>query len=290
MTYRQGMTLGVTAAVIWSLMPLLIRLIGEATPWQVLFYRSAGAVPLLLAVILAKGDGLRPVIAAGRPGMVGGIALVVASAGAIIGIQATTVANAVFLFSVAPLLTAILAFAVLGEPVRPRTWAALALAAIGVFVMVREGLALGAGFGNLAAIASAAGFAVFTIALRWGHMPDMVPAVLIGSVLSMAVSAAAILAGGDGFALPLPSVLIALAMGAAVFAAGLILFTIASRAVPASELGLVGLVEVTLGPIWVWLLLGETASAATLAGGAILLAALAFNTLGGAAPARAGNA
>ena len=40
--------------------------------------------------------------------------------------------------------------------------------------------------------------------------------------------------------------------------------------------------EVVLGPVWVWLVLGETAPPNTLIGGTILLTAIAGNALSGA--------
>jgi drug/metabolite transporter, DME family len=45
---------------------------------------------------------------------------------------------------------------------------------------------------------------------------------------------------------------------------GMVLYTLGSRVIPAAELTLLSLIEVLLAPIWVWLALGETASAATL--------------------------
>jgi hypothetical protein len=53
--------------------------------------------------------------------------------------------------------------------------------------------------------------------------------------------------------------------------AGLILYTLGSRSLPAAELALLSLAEVLLGPLWVWLFLGETASLNTLIGGMVLL-------------------
>jgi drug/metabolite transporter (DMT)-like permease len=52
--------------------------------------------------------------------------------------------------------------------------------------------------------------------------------------------------------------------------------------VPAVELTLLSLAEVLLGPVWVWLVFGETAGRATLIGGAILLIAIMGNALSGA--------
>lgn len=283
MSYRGGVALVLAAAVMWSLMGLAIRALGDAGTWQVLFYRSLGLVPVLFAVIWHRSGGhpVARIRAIGWPGLVGGSGLVLAFAGAIHAIQATTVANAVFLFAAAPLMTAVMARGLLKEPVRPATWAAIALAGVGMFVMVREGLAIGAGWGNLAALLSSAGFAAFTIALRWGRLADMLPAVLIGGVLSAVVAAGVIALSGDGFALPLRSVALAMLMGAALLGFGMAIYTAGSRVVAAAELGLLSMAEVMLAPLWVWLVLDEGASAGTLLGGAILLAAIALNAATG---------
>ena len=61
--------------------------------------------------------------------------------------------------------------------------------------------------------------------------------------------------------------------------AGLAIYTVGSKVVPAAELALLSMTEVLLGPFWVWLFLGETASVYTLIGGVILLLAIAGNAL-----------
>ncbi len=282
-TYRQGVALIIAAGILWSLMGLLIRLVGDATTWQVLFYRSLGMIPVLLIALTVRTGGhpLASVARSGMTGLIGGISLIGAFAGAIFAIQSTTVANAVFLFSVTPLLSALLGWLVLGERVRPTTWIAIAIALAGIFLMVREGLSLGAGWGNLAALFSAACFAVFTVLTRWRNMPDATPAILIGAVLSAAVAAVMIGLRSDGFALPPQSILIAMCMGAVILGLGLSIFALGGRVVPAAEMSLLALLEVLLGPVWVWLVLGETTTSATLVGGAVVLAALVFNTLAG---------
>jgi len=47
------------------------------------------------------------------------------------------------------------------------------------------------------------------------------------------------------------------------------------------EIALLGLLEVVLGPIWVWIGVGEAPSASTLQGGALVLFALLLNELAG---------
>lgn len=281
--YRSGLLLVLAAGVCWSTIGLGIRLIEVATVWQILFYRSIALGLLLLVTITLRSRGrpIRSIRAAGPSGLVGGIALVFAFAGGIIAIQTTTVANAMLLFATAPFMTAILGLAVLREAVRKATWIAMIVSLVGVAIMVTGGVALGNWLGNVAALLSALGFAVFTITLRWRQSDDTLPAVLLGAVFAIFTSGTICVATGLPFVLPTLDLGIALAMGFFQVGAGLILYSLGSKAVPAGELALLSMIEVLLGPIWVWLFLGETASLSTLGGGAILLVALAGNAVSG---------
>ena len=57
------------------------------------------------------------------------------------------------------------------------------------------------------------------------------------------------------------------------------LFTLASRHVPAAELTLIGMSEMAIGPLWVWLAFNETPTALSLTGGVIVIGALVGWTL-----------
>ncbi|MGB8815219.1 MAG: DMT family transporter [Paracoccaceae bacterium] len=284
MKYSTGAILVVLAGVLWSAMGLSIRQLDAAGTWAVLFWRSVGMVPVLFGFIAWRSGGhpLQRLRRVGVAGVIGGLGLVFAFAGAIYAIQATTVANAVFLFAASPFLAAILGWILLREQVRLATWVAIGVAGVGMFIMVREGLAVGAMAGNIAALLSALGFAAFTITLRWGRLEDMMPAVVLGGVFSMAVAAIVLGVQGQGLAVSVHDGAIAMAMGAFQLATGMALYTLGSRVIPAAELTLLSMVEVLLAPIWVWLLMGETASVGTFIGGAVLMAAVAGNALSGA--------
>ncbi len=287
-SHRLGMALVLAAGVVWSLNGLVLRMVGDAGTWQVLFYRSIGMVPVLFLWV-ALGSGGQPFRAlrgTGWAGVIGGLGLVFAFAGAIYSMQATSIANAVFLFAAAPLITAVMARPILGERVRPVTWAAIAIAVLGIFLMVKEGLALGAGIGSAAALASAAGFSAFTLTLRRAHLSDMTPAVLIGASLAIIVAAAVIWGQGESYALPMQATALSLLMGAITITGGMALFTTGARVIPAAESGLLALIEVMLAPVWVWAFWNETTSRDTLIGGAVLLAAIVLNSLGTSRPAR----
>jgi drug/metabolite transporter (DMT)-like permease len=284
MTYGRGVALVLMAGSLWSLMGLGLRQIEAATVWQILFWRSVGMVPVLLAVIWWTSGG-RPFTAirdVGVAGALGGLSLVLAFAGAIYAIQTTTIANAVFLFSASPFVAAVLGWILLGERVRPWTWAAIALAAFGMYLMVREGMAMGALAGNIAALLSAVGFGAFSVALRWGKVGDTLPVALLGGVFSILAAGLVLALRGEPVAPSGWDIGVSFAIGAVILALGMVVYTAASKAVPAAELTLLSLIEVLLGPLWVWLVLGETASTATFVGGGVLLAAVALNAVIGA--------
>jgi len=282
-SYPVGVALVLMAGVFWSSMGLGIRMIEQANVWQILFYRSI-ALACFLFCIISFRSGYRPLRAiknAGIAGAIGAAGLVFAFAGGIYSIQTTTVANAMFLFATAPFLAAVAGWLVLREPVRRATWVAMVFAMAGVAIMVINGFAAGRMVGNISAMLSACGFAVFTIALRWGKLEDMMPAVFLAGIFALTTAGLVCGASGYSFTLPLNDVLIATAMGVFQVGMGLVIYTIGSRVVPAGELALLTMTEVLLGPLWVWLFVGETVSFYTLLGGGILLLALAGNALSG---------
>ncbi|WP_135506231.1 DMT family transporter [Roseovarius aestuariivivens] len=280
---RTGLLFVFAAGVLWSTVGIGIRLIEDAVVWQILLYRSLSLSAFLYVVLRWRSDvpPLRQVQRLGLPAVFGGISLVAAYSGGIYAIQATSVANAMLLFATAPFMAAVLGWIVLREPVRRATWIAIAVAIGGIAIMVVDksgGVAL---LGSLAALGSALGFAVFTVALRWGKSGDMLPAVFLSGIFAIFITLGFCLVLGLPVLLTARDAGIALAMGVFQVGAGLILYTLGSKSLPAAELALLSLAEVLLGPLWVWLFLGETASAFTLAGGAILLAAIAGNALSG---------
>jgi DME family drug/metabolite transporter len=264
--HRFGVLFVFAAGVLWSTVGLGIRLIEDAVVWQILLYRSASLSVLLYVFI---------------PAAIAGLSLVAAYSGGIYAIQATSVANAMLLFATAPFMAAVLGWIVLRERVRPATWVAIAVAIAGIAIMVADksgGVALK---GSLAALGSAFGFAVFTVSLRWGKSGEMLPSVFLSGLFGIIVTSGICLFLDLSLVLSVRDGGIAMGMGVFQVGAGLILYTLGSRSLPAAELALLSLAEVLLGPLWVWLFIGETATLNTLTGGAVLLAAIAGNALSG---------
>ena len=282
---RRGLIFVFMAGVLWSTVGLGIRMIDEATVWQILLYRSI-SLSLFLAMVIylrSRENLFRVVKAAGLPGCIAGLALVGAYSGGIYGIQSTSVANAMLLFASAPFMAAILGWIFLREKVRKATWVAILFAIVGIGIMVQDKTQGGAALlGNLAALGSAFGFAVFTVALRWGRSGDMLPAVFLSGIFAIFITSSICLLSGLSFQISVNDTSIAMGMGVFQVGAGLVLYTLGSKTLPAAELTLLSLAEVLLGPLWVYLFLSEVATLNTLLGGLVLLLAIAGNAISGA--------
>jgi DME family drug/metabolite transporter len=283
LTYFNGVLLVLMAGVFWSTMGIGIRNIEAANVWQILLYRSF-SLSVFLFILIAFRSGFKPIKAikkAGVAGIIGSWGLVVAFSGGVYAIQTTTVANAMFLFASAPFFAAILGWFILRESVRKITWIATAVAAMGIAVMVIGSFSVGHMVGNISALLAAVGFSIFTIALRWGKLADMLPAVFLAGIFATVTSATICYFVEFNFVLSANDASITLAMGVFQVGAGLAIYTIGSKVVPAAELTLLSMTEVLLGPLWVWIFVGETVTSNTLIGGVILLMAIAWNALTG---------
>ena len=282
-THKHGLLFVFAAGILWSTVGLGIRMIEDAVVWQILLYRSI-SMSLFLYMVIRLRSGESPFLQIrriGLPAVVAGLSLVAAYSGGIYAIQNTSVANAMLLFATAPFMAAVLGWLVLREPVRAATWIAIAVALGGILIMVSDKTGDVAVQGSLAALGSALGFAVFTVALRWGRSGEMLPSVFLSGLFAIVITFGICQILELSVVLSLQDGGVAMGMGVFQVGAGLILYTLGSRSLPAAELTLLSLAEVLLGPLWVWLFLNETARLNTLVGGAVLLIAIAGNAVSG---------
>jgi len=271
--YLKGLVFVFCAGIFWSTQGLAVRLIEAADAWQILFYRSLALSAVLAAAIVVR-NGKRTLTAiqeTGAGGLLGGLSLVFAYAAGIIAMQQTSIASAVLLFATAPFFAAILGLVLLSERVRRATWIAMIVALGGIIVMQGGTSSGGQIAGNLFAMGSAFGFAVFTIVLRWRKQNDMMPTVFLSGIFSVVICGVIISANGTGLRISNADMTIALLMGVFQSGAGLVLYTIGARTVPAVQLTLLPLVEIVLAPVWVALVVSEYPSSTVFLGGAVVL-------------------
>ena len=282
---RRGiaLVLMVIAPMLWSIAGVFTRHAAHAAGFELVFWRSLFA-GLLVAAALGfwQGrDAFRSVAAAGLPGLVSGAMWAAMFTAFMLALTLTSTARVLVAQSVSPLITALAAWWFLREPVSRATWIAILVACSGMAAMFQQGLAggePGALAGTLVALCVPLVAAVNVVVLRRsGGQIDLVPAVMTGAFLSALVSLP--------LALPLQAdardIGILAVLG--VFQLGIpcILYVIASRSLSAPELALLALIEVLLGPLWAWWGANEIPGGGTLAGGALVLVALAGNQIAG---------
>jgi drug/metabolite transporter (DMT)-like permease len=240
-------------------------------------------VPILLFFVGVKtrNNPFKSLANLRLPSFIGALCLVGAYLGGIYAYQTTTIANAAFLFAAAPFFTAVFAWPILKEPVRNGTWWAILFALIGVIIMVREGLALGALSGNISALGSAIGFAGFTIALRWNKETDVLPMVILGGILAIFITGLILVFSGTGFSINTNDILLTVVVAASILGCGMVCYTIGSRVVTATDLALLAMVEVALAPLWGFILINEPLGINNLIGGLLIIGSLVFNALTG---------
>lgn len=275
-THLRGIALVVGAALLWSTGGLVVRSLETTDTWTIVFWRSATASLFLLLYMSMRNGRHVPALFLhmGWPGWIVGLSYTWASISLIIALAHTSVAKALIILSCGPILAALLGRIVLGERVSWLSWLAIFASAGGITLMVSDSYGHGSIIGDLAAFGIAVAQAIAVVTMRRHRDIQMMPAMLVATSLAALI------------ALPLAGTLMVSAMdavlltffGAGQLGLGLAMFSIGAPLIPAAQAALLNVVEPILGPLWVWLALGERPSEAALLGGAIVLAALAVHT------------
>lgn len=273
---REGRLAILLAAVAWSTAGLGQRGLDASAVTQVAGRAFFAALALFALVLAMERRGtMRAFLGMGRSGLAMTVFLAISSGAFLLALNHTSVANVLFMQAAAPMLAALLGWVLISEPVDARTWAALLLAGAGVAVMAAGSLDAAIAAVGLPLLMTAS-FAVVIVIARHRRDVSMMPATCASQVLVVVVCAPFVtlgsVSGGDWAILA--------ALGVGQMGLGLAFLTIGARLIPPAQVALISLLEVVLGPLWVWLAYDERPSAATLAGGAIVVAAVVVQTVG----------
>jgi drug/metabolite transporter (DMT)-like permease len=259
------------AAVAWSTAGILQRELSVDIPTQLAGRAFFAVVGLLAYITVAERGALaRAFRAVGRAGLAIAGLMATSSGSFIIALNHSSVANILFMQALAPVLAAVLGMAV-GEPVLRRTWVAMAIAIAGVAVMV-GGPSRPSGLGLALSLLMTTSFAATLVITRHKRDVSMAPATCLSQVIVLLIAAPL---ASPGSASGRDAALM-VALGIGQIGLGLVFLTIGGRLIPAAEVALITLLEVVLGPLWVWIFLSEQPGVATLVGGAIVLGAVAI--------------
>ena len=279
---REGRLAILLAAVAWSTAGLGQRGLDASAVTQVAGRAFFAALALFALVLAMERRGtLSAFLGMGRSGLAMTVFLAISSGAFLLALNHTSVANVLFMQAAAPMMAALLGWVLISEPVDGRTWAALLLAGAGVAVMAAGSLDAGIAAVGLPLLMTAS-FAVVIVIARHRRDVSMMPATCASQVLVVVVCAPFVTLGsvsGSDWA-------ILAALGVGQMGLGLAFLTIGARLIPPAQVALISLLEVVLGPLWVWLAYGERPSSATLVGGAIVVAAVVVQAV---APMPAGR-
>jgi drug/metabolite transporter (DMT)-like permease len=268
-TAQRGRLFVALAAVAWSSAGLFQRELSVSTATQVAGRAVFAAVGLLAYVGLSERRGVVQAFRAiGRGGIAIVILLALSSGSFLVALNHASVANVLFFQALAPILAAAMG-SFLGDRVSRSTWLAMGIAVAGVAVMVGgpgRPSVLGQGLSLVVSVS----FAATLVITRHRRDVSMAPATCLSQLLVLLVAVPFVAPGAAG---TLDLVLLA-ALGITQIGLGFVFLTIGGRLIPAGEVALITLLEIVLGPLWVWVFLSERPPTATLVGGAIVLGAV----------------
>ncbi|MGR3983847.1 MAG: DMT family transporter [Gammaproteobacteria bacterium] len=281
-----AMALTVLSSVVISFGGLLLRSMEAALPWQINFYRSAALLGVVSVFIFLRfrREFFSVIYNIGMPGLIGGILLGCAGMTFLQALVSTTIANTMFILGAIPFFAALIARIVLKETLSRATILTMLMAMSGLTLMVFKGVAVGAGAGNGFALLTALLFALYTVILRSRRQREMLPTLMVSALCILAVSA--VVQAGD-LAISPRDMILSFIWGGALSGVAHWLFIYAARHLAAAEVTLFMMLEFALSPLWVWLVINERPSRWTLAGGALIILAVAVRALAELPGARA---
>ena len=270
------------AGLFWSFGPLVVRYIDYAQliPWQYLFFRGS-VIFLVLNIYLFLAEGLKftkNYNKIGLSGLIGGVSLGIANISFILSITTTTAAVTMMMLATQPFVAAILAYIFLREKISRTTLISIIIAAGGIIFMSLDSKGEGSLFGLINGLLSSLGFAGFTVSLRWRKKTPKFTTVAIAGIFCAAVAILVLIFNDNNIFISVKNSSLSALHGFLV-CSGLILFSIKSKDLPATDLTLLSLTEVLGGIFWVWLpIFGikEVPTVKTLIGGGIITSAIIF--------------
>jgi drug/metabolite transporter (DMT)-like permease len=306
LTHNQALWGMVLAPFLWGTAGVVTRQLESAEGFEVTFWRSffAGVSLVFLLPLVRwldgsasrfKGQGIVMqwwgVTWRSKSFWISGVCWSVMFTAFMLALLMTSVAHVLVLLAVGPLLTAVLGRIVLKQRLPNRTWLAVAAAVLGIVYMFgsqwlasladpqldTKRLVWGTLIALTVPIAGAINWIVVQRSALKGQSVDLVPAVMVGGLLS------AIYTGPTAAPFGASAIDMAWLAGLGVFqlAVPCVLSVFCARVLKAAEVSLLAQLEVIFGIGLVWWLASEVPAIQVLTGGAVVMLALLTNELMG---------
>jgi drug/metabolite transporter (DMT)-like permease len=266
-----GVMLVGASTVLWSTAGFFVRLI-DLDVWTMVAWRSMFAFVTLLVVALIVGGwrafGFRQSFV--WPSLIYTPIAAISMISYIVALRLTTVANVMTIYATVPFLAAGIAYLLMRERVDRHVMIASSVGFLGVLIMAGFATRAQDIAGNAMALLMTACFAATVVmARRWPALD-----------LTMVTALASALCGAVCFTLAsstipnLSQLALLFLFSLATQSLSYLLFLVGGRHIPSAEAGLVALLDVVLGPLWVWIAFAERPSAAALIGGTLTISAV----------------
>ena len=272
----------VLVTLMWSIAGVVTRQLESARSFEVTFWRSFFTAASLLVILpLVQGRAVFSRIRNGGPALwLSGVCWSVMFTAFMVALTLTTVANVLVTMALSPFITALLARVFTAYRIPARTWVAISMAGAGIAWMYGGQVDLSSHLGGtlvalLVPLASAVNWTVVQHSRAHGQKIDLVPAVLVGAVMS---SLATLPLSLPFSATPHDIGLLGL-LGLVQLAIPCVLSVMCAGVLKAPEVALLALLEVIFGILLAWLGAGEVPGASVLTGGALVITALVINEL-----------
>jgi len=275
----------ILAGIIWSFGPYVVRHMDQPNLaiWQYLFTRGL-VIFVLINIYLFFEEGkkfYKNYFHIGISGIIGGAGLGSAMMTFIWSITNTTAAITLLCLASMPFITALLGFLFLKEKISFSVWMTIIVATAGIGIMSFESVSMGAITGLLFGLASAVGFSIFSVTLRWRKETPKFTTVAFAGLFCCLFSAIIIISNNLDFLSSSKNSSL-FALHGTLVCLGLILYSIGSKFIPAAELTLLSLLEIIGGIFWVWIpILGinEIPSNNTIIGGFLIFVSIVYYSL-----------
>jgi len=273
MSRSSAIMIVLVGAIFMSFSGPVLRFIEEAHAVQVLSFRTLGfaCALMVIACVRRQSSVLEFLGSLDIQDVKMGVLISAALSCYIYSILNTTVASTLFILAAAPFMAAVIGWFWIGEKPRPITWATMALALIGVAMMVWDGAGTGRMFGNIMALCSALAFSIGLVYTRKTGKEDMLGGTFLGGYFASIFNIIVTVSLGLTLFIPMGDFVISYFSGVFMIGLGMGLVIWGASHLPAAEVSILVLIESVLGPTWVWLLLSEPVTPVLLIGGAIVL-------------------
>jgi drug/metabolite transporter (DMT)-like permease len=253
--------------------PVLVRL-ADADTFTILFWRGIFFALGVLIILYAtyRKNTFKELKNIGKPGVWIGLLSGIGGVTFIAAIQYTSIAKVLVIISTAPMVVAIISWAIINERPKLFTWISMLIIVTGIYIVMKGDTGtLNLMGSSLAVISIIAGGFSFALTRKYSNV-NMVPAMIVNALVVSFVG----LAFSSSFYLPFDSLIYVIA-GGILLAIAFSLITLAPRFIPASEVAMFMPLGTIFGILSAWLVINEQPSSSSLLGGSIVVITLFFH-------------